>query len=209
MLASLTALEPFVQHYGLPGLFLDVYLESMGLPLPGETLMMLAAALAGLGQLNIFAVAGTAFVAAVTGDNTGYLIGRRLGRPLVVEHGGRFGITHERLAKVESVIRRHGPLIVASARFVILFRQLNGLAAGTVGMNWLTFLAANIVGAALWVGFWTTLAYRFGKDASFLPALWAHLSWTGFFVFAAILVALIAGVLYFRRKPPADGGKGC
>lgn len=63
---TLDALEPFVQQYGLPGLFIDIYLESMGLPVPGETLLILASGLAGLGQLNIFAVGATAFVAAAT-----------------------------------------------------------------------------------------------------------------------------------------------
>lgn len=200
MLAALADLEPFMQHYGLLGLFLDIYLESMGLPVPGETLMILASALAGLGQLDIRAVAGTAFAAAVLGDNTGFLIGRWLGRPIVVRHGTRFGITHDRLERVERVIRRHGPLIVAGARFVIVFRQLNGIAAGTAGMHWLIFLAANLVGAALWVGLWTTLAYRFGRDASLLPAIWSHMSLAASVAVAAVLIALVAGTIYYRRR---------
>lgn len=65
----------------------------------------------------------------------GYLIGRTAGRTLIVRHGSRFGITHPRMAKVEAVIARHGSLVVAFARFVPLLRQLNGLAAGAVGMQ--------------------------------------------------------------------------
>lgn len=200
MSVDLAGLAPFMQHYGLPGLFLDIYLESMGMPVPGETLMLLAAALAGMGQLDIVAVAGTAFAAAVLGDNTAYLIGRRMGRPLVVRHGARFGITHERLERVESVMHRYGPLIVAGARFVIVFRQLNGIAAGTTGMHWRTFLVANAVGAALWVGAWSTAAYYFGEKVSLVPALWSHLSYAALAAVVAVLAILVAGYVYRRRR---------
>ncbi|MEX3011145.1 DedA family protein [Hoeflea sp. TYP-13] len=192
----LTNVEPLVRQFGLPGLFADVFLEALGLPLPGETLIIFASGLAALGQLNIYAVALTSFAAAVTGDNVGYLIGRRLGRPLIVRHGSRFGITHERLQKAEILIQKRGPVIVAFARFFVLLRQLNGIAAGTAGMHWLRFLIANAVGAALWVGFWAMLAYHFGKDVSVLPNLWHHLSLIAMIVVPALIVILaIAGVV--------------
>jgi membrane protein DedA with SNARE-associated domain len=195
----LTHLEPLVRQFGLPGLFADVFLEALGLPLPGETLIIVASGLAGLGQLNIYAVALTVFAAAVAGDNVGYLIGRKLGRPLIVRHGSRFGVTQERLAKVEDLIQRRGPLLVASARFFVVLRQLNGIAAGTAGMHWLKFLVANAVGAALWVGFWTTLAYHFGKDASILPEIWKHLSLVAM-ALLAMTVALLAASWFLLRK---------
>lgn len=124
-----------------------------------------------------------------------------MGRPLIVRHGSRVGVTDARLTRVEAILERYGPLIVAGARFVILLRQINGIAAGTIGMNWLSFFAANMVGAALWVGLWTTLAYHFGKSASLSPALWAHLSWGGLIVVVSILAALVAGTIYFRTRP--------
>jgi membrane protein DedA with SNARE-associated domain len=200
MLTWLTQLTPFVQHYGLPGLFVDIYLESMGLPVPGEMLLILASGLAALGQLNIYAVAATAFAGAVLGDNTGYLIGRKLGRPLVVRYGRHVGITRERLDKVERLVQKRGPLIVAGARFVVLLRQLNGIAAGTAGMRWLPFLIANAVGAALWVGLWATLAYQFGATIHLIPYLWQHLSWAAAIAFALVVIALAIGWWYYRRS---------
>lgn len=199
MLLLLSQIEPLVRHFGLPGLFVDVFLEALGLPLPGETLIIIASGLAGMGQLNIYAIALTVFIAAVAGDNVGYLIGRKLGRPLIVKHGSRFGVTQERLERVENLIQKRGPLLVASARFVVVLRQLNGIAAGTAGMNWLKFLAANAVGAALWVGFWTTLAYHFGKDASALPHIFKHLSVVAMMVVAAIALLLAIGWFLMRR----------
>jgi membrane protein DedA with SNARE-associated domain len=195
----MTQLETFVRQYGLAGLFVDIFLESMGLPLPGETLLIVASALAGLGKLNIFAVASTAFVAAVAGDNVGYVIGRKLGRPLVVRYGGRIGITHERLDRVERIIQKRGPIIVAVARFVILLRQLNGIAAGTAGMHWRRFLIANAVGAALWVGFWTVVAYRFGAKTHIMPYLWHHISWVVAVVVLLTLILLLFGWWQRRR----------
>lgn len=191
MFAWVTQLEPFVRQYGLAGLFLDVFLESLGLPLPGETLIIVASGLAALGQLNIYLVATTAFAAAVIGDNTGYLIGRKFGRPVIVKHGSRIGISHERLAYAERVIEKRGPIVVALARFFIILRQLNGIAAGTAGMHWLHFLIANAIGAALWVGLWTTLAYQFGKNVSILPYIWNHLSTVALFVIRAFVLVLV------------------
>ncbi|MEM6463565.1 MAG: DedA family protein [Pseudomonadota bacterium] len=198
MLEWLNNIEPFIRQYGLPGLFLDVFLEALGMPLPGETLLIFASGLAALGKVSIVGVALTAFAAAVVGDNVGYIIGRKLGRPLIVHHGSRFGITHERLQAAEDIIQKRGPIIVAFARFFVLLRQLNGIAAGSAGMHWLRFLIANAVGAALWVGFWTTLAYRFGRDASVIPEIWSHLSRVAMFAVPGfVLLAIIAGVLFW------------
>ena len=99
--------------------------------------------------------------------------------------------------------------MVVFARFVVLLRQLNGIVAGTTGMHWATFGIANAIGAALWVGVWTTLAYRFGRSAhDFLPFLWHHLH-----LLAVILVPLLIvglGVLWLRTRgaEPACARRG-
>jgi membrane protein DedA with SNARE-associated domain len=85
-------------------------------------------------------------------------------------------------------------MMVVVARFVVLLRQLNGLVAGTTGMRWTSFLAANVVGAALWVGCWTTLAYRFGHSTEIIPYLWHHLG-----LVAAIAVPLLIAALVWLR----------
>ena len=138
--------------------------------------MILASAAAAAGKLDIYAVAAAAFLAAVAGDNIGYLLGRKLGRPVITRYGARFGLTDRNFDRVEAVVRRRGPFMVVIARFVVVLRQLNGIVAGTTGMPWPIFLAANAAGAALWVGVWTTLAYKFGHSTDVLPFLWHHLS---------------------------------
>ena len=141
-----------IHHYGAAALFVSLTLETLGLPLPGESALILASTLAGAGKISIWAVAIAAWCGAVLGDNIAYFIGRRYGRAVVTSYGARFGVTESRYAKVEAVFARYGPLMVIAARFVVLLRQMNGLVAGTAGMHWLAFALSNVVGAALWAG---------------------------------------------------------
>ncbi|MCG6940208.1 MAG: DedA family protein [Thiohalocapsa sp.] len=201
MTTLLHHLAGLIGQYGIPAVFLAVSLESMGVPLPGEGTIVIASAAAGAGDLDIRLVVLTALVAAVLGDNLGYLIGRKLGRPVILRYGARFGATECQLARAEGAAARHGPLMVIFARFFVVLRQLNGVVAGLSRMRWRVFLAANAIGAALWVGLWSALAYRFGLTTEALPFIWHHL-----YVLAAILglfsiLALTALFLRSRRHP--------
>ncbi len=187
-------LSGLVADLGLPALFASVTLEAIGAPLPGESAILISAGAAAAGALDIRAVVLTAFFGAVLGDNIGYLIGRRLGRPAVARYGARFGATDANLERVEGVIRQHGAVMVIFARFFVILRQLNGIVAGTSGMRWTTFLAANSLGAALWVGLWSTIAYRFGHSVDILPFILHHLA-----LVAAVLIPLLIAVLAFLR----------
>ncbi len=195
--------ETMISQYGVPALFVSVMLEALGLPLPGESALVLASTAAAAGKLNIYAVVVATFLAAVAGDNIGYLLGRKLGRPVIVHYGARFGLTEANFDRVEAVARRRGPMMVFIARFVVVLRQLNGIVAGSSGMPWPVFLVANAAGAALWVGVWATLAYKFGHSIDIIPFLWHHLS----AVMAVAVPLLILGlaILYFRRRRAAPG----
>jgi membrane protein DedA with SNARE-associated domain len=155
-------IETFVREYGLIALFIIVYLESFGAPLPGESALLTASLLAVHGDLKIGDVFVVVWIAAVCGDSTGYAIGKFGGRPVLHKYGPRVGLTEERLAKLEDLFQRHGPLIVIGARFVVILRQFNGLVAGSVAMPWLHFVLANIFGAAIWVAAWCLGPYFFG-----------------------------------------------
>jgi membrane protein DedA with SNARE-associated domain len=124
--------------------------------------MVAAAIYAGWGRLNIVGVAAIAFIAAVLGDNIGYWIGARGGRKLVHRWGRYVFLTPERLARAEGFFARRGGRVVIIARFIDGLRQFNGVIAGISAMPWRTFLLFNAIGAALWVGWWTTIAYLLG-----------------------------------------------
>lgn len=151
---SLAFIEPYIASYGAFAVFVIIYLESFGTPLPGESLLVAISAIAAHGDVNLAHALLAAFFGAVLGDSTGYAIGHFGGRPLLLRFGHYVKLTPERLAELEGVFRKNGMWIVMGARFVAILRQLNGVIAGSVAMPWLHFVAANAVGAAAWVLVW-------------------------------------------------------
>lgn len=192
-----------IHHDGASALFVSLTLETLGLPLPGESALILAASLAGAGKISIWAVVTAAWCGAVLGDNIAYFIGRRYGRAVVTRYGARVGISESRYARVEAAFARYGPLMVIAARFVVLLRQMNGLVAGTAGMHWLAFVLSNMLGAALWVGFWAVLAYQFGHAADVLPFIGRHLGLVASGLALLVLLGLLLGYLRMRAGPRA------
>jgi len=179
----------FVVDYGYVAVFLLIMLEDFGMPLPGETALVVSAAAAATGRLTIWGVLAAAVVGAVVGDNIGYLIGHFGGRPLVARIGTRVGITPERLAHVEGFFGRYGERIIVGARFVELLRQLNGIVAGFLGMRWSRFVAYNALGAALWVGVWGSIGYFAGEHVTQIHALVTRFTWLLALAGSSVLVA--------------------
>ncbi|MEM1006059.1 MAG: DedA family protein [Pseudomonadota bacterium] len=163
-----------VESYGFIILFPTIFLETFGVPLPGESALIATSVMAAKGALNIYAVAVVAILAAIAGDNVAYFIGRRYGRSIILAYGTRFGITEARYDTVEQLAQKYGAFIVVFARFFVLLRQLNGLVAGSASMPWAKFFIANVLGSVFWVVFWTTLAYQFGEHVSLLPKAVHH-----------------------------------
>lgn len=159
----LAAAQPYLEQYGYAAVFLGILVEDFALPAPGESLLIAAAFLASQGKLHIAPLLLLAWLGAVLGDNIGYMIGRFGGRVVVLRVGSYFGLNATHLARVEHFFTRYGGWLVTFARFVAVFRQLNGIVAGIATMPWWRFLAFNALGAALWVGAWGMGAYYLGK----------------------------------------------
>jgi membrane protein DedA with SNARE-associated domain len=159
----LHTLQPTLNHYGYLAVGGLILLEDFGVPVPGETVLILAAVYAGAGRLNIWLVALIGFLAAVMGDNIGFAIGHFGGRPLIERYGRYILLTPERYAKVTDFFERKGASIIIVARFVEGLRQANGIVAGSTGMHWARFLVFNAIGAALWVGVWSSIGYFSGS----------------------------------------------
>jgi membrane protein DedA with SNARE-associated domain len=198
-------LEPTLNHYGYLAVVALLLLEDFGIPVPGETTLILAALYAGAGRLNIVLVGVLAFLAAVAGDNIGFAIGHFGGRPLVERYGRYIFLTPERIDKATNFFERHGGKIVVVARFVEGLRQANGIVAGISGMHWAKFLAFNALGAALWVATWTTLGYFSG---SHINAIYNTASrYSTYVALAAALLILIyiaRRLLKRARRPRPD-----
>ena len=111
-------LQPVLEHYGYLAVGGFVLLEDFGVPLPGETILIAAAIFAGSGHMNIAVVVVVAVIAAIIGDNIGFVIGHFGGRPLVHRYGRYIFLTPERLDQAEDYFNRHGGKIVTIARFI-------------------------------------------------------------------------------------------
>ena len=192
----LHGVAPILDRWGYLAVAGVIGVESFGVPAPGQTIMVAAAIYAGAGRLNVFAVAAIAFVAAVLGDNIGYWIGVRGGRRLVHRFGRYIFITPDRLDRAERFFARRGNRIVVVARFIDGLRQLNGVIAGITAMPWRTFLIYNAIGAALWVGWWTTISYFLGTH---LVVIIEHVHRYKWWAIAVLVVALAAYVVLHVR----------
>jgi membrane protein DedA with SNARE-associated domain len=192
----LASIDPLVRHYGLVVVPAVITLESLGAPLPGESLLIFASVMAEHGNMSFPLLLLFAWIGGVVGDNIGCLIGRRLGRAVLVRYGDKIGFTAQRLDRVEAVFARYGPLTVAFARFFNILRQLNGVVAGTLKMDWWRFLLFNALGCALWVLTWGLAGFYLGEHVSDITRL-AH----GLGLVGAIIVAiLVIGVAIFAFR---------
>jgi membrane protein DedA with SNARE-associated domain len=189
--------EIFLHEYGVVAVFVILTLESLGAPLPGESLLILASVLAARGEMSFPLMLLFAWVGSVLGDNIGYLIGKVLGRTAVLRYGEKIGINAERLGRIEAVFARYGPVTVGAARFFNLLRQLNGVVAGTLGMDWWRFLLFNALGGALWVLTWGLVGYYLGEHGSKIMSF-MHKFGLAAAILVAIMLVLVAA--YFLRR---------
>ena len=193
----LHTLEPTLNHYGYLAVAGLVLLEDFGVPVPGETVLILGAVYAGTGRLSIVLVGLLGFLAAVTGDNIGFAIGRFGGRPLVERFGRYILLTPERLDKATGFFERRGAGIIVVARFIEGLRQANGIIAGTTEMHWARFLAFNAIGAALWVGLWASVGYFSGDH---ITSIYNTVTQYSVYFGIAVGVALVAYIAYRVRR---------
>ncbi len=203
----LHSLEPALNNYGYLAVAGFVLLEDFGVPVPGETILILGAVYAGAGRLNVVLVGLIGFCAAVVGDNIGFAIGHFGGRPLVERFGRYILLTPERLDKAQSFFERHGGKIIVVARFVEGLRQANGIIAGISGLHWAKFLAFNALGAALWVGVWTSVGYFSGSNIDSIYNTATRYSTYFAIAVGVFLLAFIARFVWRHRRAQARAGR--
>ena len=188
-----------VASFGYPVLFLLVMVESLGIPLPGETALITAAAFAALGHLSILAVVATAITGAVIGDNGGYWIGRKGGVVLVRRYGRVLRLNESHLARAQTFFERHGPKAVFIGRFIALLRTWAAVLAGAGRMPYGTFMLYNALGAVCWATIVGTLGYVFGRNLPQLERYMGQASLAGVLL-VALVVALALGWRWFAAN---------
>ncbi|ETW22605.1 DedA family protein [Mycobacterium gastri] len=185
--ALLHSIPPLAVYLVVGGV---VGVESLGIPLPGEIVLVSAALMSSHHDLavNPVGVGVAAVIGAAVGDSIGYSIGRRFGMPLFDRLGRRFprhfGPGHVALA--ERLFNRWGVRAVFFGRFIALLRILAGPLAGALKMHYPRFLAANVSGAICWAGGTTALIYYAGMAAE---------RWMQRFSWIALVVAVVVGII--------------
>ncbi len=163
MLASLVHVA---ENIGYPVLFALIAVETMGIPLPGETALITAGIVAARGHLSIEAVIMIAAAAAILGDNVGFAIGRRFGRRLLLWEGGPFPHHRRRLIEIgEPFFDRHGPKAVFLGRWISGLRITAAWLAGAHAMSWPTFAFYNALGGIAWAASIGLAAFYTGHAA--------------------------------------------
>lgn len=184
--------------YALVAVF--AFLETgafVGLVAPGETAVVLAGAVAGQGETSILLTIALVWLAAFLGDSVSYLLGVKLGRGFVVEHGSRIRVTPERLAKVEEYFDRHGGKTILIGRFIGLVRALAPFIAGSSGMRYSAMAPFSVLGTGIWATFFSLLGYYASQNIDIvLKASERGLLYFGTLV--AIVVGAIVAVRFLR-----------
>ena len=188
-------------HYGYWAVMAALLLENAGVPVPGETVLLLASFLAYSERdlhLGWIVVVGT--VAATLGDNLGYALGHYGGRPLLERYRNIFRVSHEAIARGERILARYGALTILFARFVFGMRIIAGPLAGVLRMPWKKFAVFNMLGAALWVTVISLVGYSFGSRWNLLMHFMKR-----FDLALGAAFVVIAAVLWWRsRKSRAE-----
>ena len=188
-------MKELIHHFGAWVVFALVFLESIGLPLPGEAILVSAAIFAGTTQnISIALVLFAAVAGAMFGSIIGFWIGDRYGYPLLLRYGSYVGLTETRIKIAQYLFRRQGMAVVLIARFVAVLRSVVGFIAGANQMPFASFMIANSAGAVIWALFYGLGAYFLGKGIEeFARPIAIALAVVG----GGIVVLMI---FYLRRK---------
>jgi membrane protein DedA with SNARE-associated domain len=198
------SLRTFVADYGYWAVALALLCENAGIPVPGETTLLLASFLAySEHQLHLGWIIVVATCAATLGDNLGYALGYYGGRPLLERYQSVFRIPPATLKRGEGMFARYGAAAIFFARFIFGMRVIAGPLAGVLRMRWRAFTLFNFMGAAVWVTCIASAGYLFGQHWRRLLRAMERFNIAALIV--AVAVILFLWWRYRRQQPPQDG----
>lgn len=189
-----------VDALGYPAAGLGILIESAGVPFPGETLLLAAAAWAAARHHSIVLVIVFGFLGATAGADFGYWLGYRGGRPFVERFGKIFRIRPEHIARSELFFARHGDRTILGARFVLGLRTWASMLAGMARMPFWRFQAFSALGGLLWAAAIGTAGYVLGSNLALLEAIVRAIGLGGLAV--VLVIALVLVVARRRASRP-------
>jgi membrane protein DedA with SNARE-associated domain len=184
-----------IETYGYWLLFVLVAAESLGVPLPGETALIIAGTYAGhTHRLNPWVIFAVASAAAIIGDNIGYWLGDQGGYRLARRYGSKVRLDERKLKTARYLFDRHGVEVVFFGRFVSVLRAYAAFLAGVSKMRWRVFLPANAAGGIIWAGIYTLASYLAGNA---LQRASTTINWI---LGGAAVIAIVAVLVVVRRQ---------
>lgn len=184
-----------VSTYGYGAVAIAVGIESIGIPFPGETILLAAAIYAGsTHHLSIGLVVAAAAFGAILGDNIGFWAGRELGFRLLIRYGNRIRMTPARIKLGQYLFQRYGGEVVFFGRFVAVLRALAAFLAGANEMTWPRFLIFNAAGGIVWASLYGFGAWFLGREIYRLAGP------VGGVLGVAALAAVIISMVLLRRN---------
>lgn len=189
------ALLDLADRIGYPAAGLGILIESVGIPFPGETALLIVAAYAGAGHLAIEWVILAGFIGAAVGGDLGFAIGYFGGRPLVERVFDALHVRPERLAQAEQFFARHGAKAMFVARFIIGARSYGSMLAGMSRMPFGTFQIFSAAGSAVWAIAIGLLGYFLGNNLGFLEKVVRDVGLAG-----AVVAVVVLGIIYVLAR---------
>ena len=181
--------------YGYLAVFAFVGIESLGVPFPGETMLVTAAIYAGTtGNLSIAFVIAAAAAGAIVGDNIGFGIGHWGGYRLLARYGKYVRLDQAKLKVGRYLFLRHGGKVVFFGRFVSVLRTYAAFLAGTNRMPWRRFLVSNAAGGIVWATIYGLGAYYLGRESERLSMA------AGIGLAVAAVIAIVVALMFVRRS---------
>jgi len=191
---SLAKVQPLLERYGYGAAFAAVMAEGIGIPTPGQTLLVASALEAAAGRMNITLLLLLVTAAATFGNSLGYAIGRWGGRVVL----NKLKVNPQRQQRLDDLFKRRGGLVILLARFLDGLRQLNGIVAGVLKLPWWTFTAYNVAGAILWTCAWGLGTYYLGRDVHVIAAFFHRHARLLYLLSVTAFVALLVYLLRSR-----------
>lgn len=188
-------MNDLLQSYGYGLVFAVIGLEAMGLPLPGESMLIAASIYAATtGRLGLFYLILAAAAGAIIGDNLGYIIGRWAGFPLLKRYGSRVGLNERRMNLGRYLFKQYGGRVVFVGRFIAILRTFVALMAGASHMDWKVFLIWNAVGGVVWTSLYSSGAYLLGNQMQRIAGP------IGIALAVVAAIAAVTAVIFLRRN---------
>lgn len=190
-------------HYGYIGIIAALASGIVGLPIPDEVLLTFVGYNVSLGSFTYAGAIASGFAGAFLGITVSYLLGLKLGLPLLHRVGPKIHITEEKIQRTHDLFEKYGPVLLMVGYFIPGVRHLTAYFAGITGLGIRKFCLYAYTGALLWVGVFVTLGWKLGDNYRYVE-YYVHQYGTKLFFFAILALAIVAVYMQMTKKAKAQ-----